>query len=146
MLDYEALPVMCALAMRVKPGAAYGPGRPAREYPHRGRGRRQGEDRRGLRQGDACRALRDLDPPCYRHPDGAARGARLHRREGRYSIWAGTGGGMVRERGILAGALGVPHLECRAKCGDMGGIFGTRNTFFAEYGLLPGPCRSSAGR
>src|ERR1041384_3433391 len=28
--------------------------------------------------------------------------------KGRYTIWAGTGGGMVRERGNLAGALGVP--------------------------------------
>ena len=55
----------------------------------------------------------------------------------RYTIWAGTGGGMVRERQTLAGALGVSPEECRAMCGDMGGNFGTRNTFFAEYALLP---------
>jgi carbon-monoxide dehydrogenase large subunit len=55
----------------------------------------------------------------------------------RYTIWAGTGGGMVRERQTLAGALGVPVEQCRAMCGDMGGNFGTRNTFFAEYALLP---------
>ena len=57
--------------------------------------------------------------------------------KGRYTIWAGTGGGMVRERQTLAGALGVPLEQCRAMCGDMGGNFGTRNTFFAEYALLP---------
>ncbi len=57
--------------------------------------------------------------------------------KGRFTIWAGTGGGMVRERQTLAGALGVPLEQCRAMCGDMGGNFGTRNTFFAEYALLP---------
>ena len=57
--------------------------------------------------------------------------------KGRYTIWAGTGGGMVRERQVLAGALGVPVEQCRAMCGDMGGNFGTRNTFFPEYALLP---------
>jgi aerobic carbon-monoxide dehydrogenase large subunit len=57
--------------------------------------------------------------------------------KGRYTIWAGTGGGMVRERQTLAGALGVPVEQCRAMCGDMGGNFGTRNTFFPEYALLP---------
>jgi aerobic carbon-monoxide dehydrogenase large subunit len=57
--------------------------------------------------------------------------------KGRYTIWAGTGGGMVRERQTLAGALGVPIEQCRAMCGDMGGNFGTRNTFFPEYALLP---------
>ena len=57
--------------------------------------------------------------------------------KGRYTIWAGTGGGMVRERQTLAGAMGVPLEQCRAMCGDMGGNFGTRNTFFPEYALLP---------
>ncbi len=56
---------------------------------------------------------------------------------GRYTIWAGTGGGMVKERQTLAGSLGVPLEKCRAMCGDMGGNFGTRNTFFPEYAVLP---------
>ncbi len=55
----------------------------------------------------------------------------------RYTIWAGTGGGVNRERQTLAGALGVGLESCRAMCGDMGGNFGTRNTFFSEYALLP---------
>ena len=59
----------------------------------------------------------------------------------RYSIWAGTGGGVTRERSTLAGLLGVPLESCRALCGDMGGNFGTRNTFFPEYGLLPWAAR-----
>jgi aerobic carbon-monoxide dehydrogenase large subunit len=57
--------------------------------------------------------------------------------QGRYVIWAGTGGGVVRERAMLATVLGVPPESCRALCGDMGGNFGTRNSFFPEYGLLP---------
>ena len=56
---------------------------------------------------------------------------------GVYTIWAGSGGGMVRERQTLAGMLGVPLEKCRALCRDMGGNFGTRNTFACEYGLLP---------
>jgi aerobic carbon-monoxide dehydrogenase large subunit len=56
---------------------------------------------------------------------------------GRYTIHAGTGGGVVRERQILAAVLDVPEDDCRAVCGDMGGNFGTRNSFFPEYGLLP---------
>jgi aerobic carbon-monoxide dehydrogenase large subunit len=60
---------------------------------------------------------------------------------GRYSIWAGSGGGVVRERQNLAAVLGVPIESCRALCGDMGGNFGTRNTFFPEYGLLPWAAR-----
>jgi carbon-monoxide dehydrogenase large subunit len=56
---------------------------------------------------------------------------------GRYTIHAGTGAGVVRERQTLAHVLGVPEQQCRAVCGDMGGNFGTRNSFFPEYGLLP---------
>ena len=44
---------------------------------------------------------------------------------------------MIRERQSLAGMLGVPLEKCRALCKDMGGNFGTRNTFFPEYGVLP---------
>ncbi len=56
---------------------------------------------------------------------------------GVYTIWAGSGGGMVKERQQLAGMLGQPLEKCRAMCKDMGGNFGTRNTFFPEYGVLP---------
>ena len=59
--------------------------------------------------------------------------------KGRYTIWAGTGGGMVRERQTLAGSLGVPLEQCRAMCGDMGGNFGTRNI------VLPGICAAPLG-
>jgi carbon-monoxide dehydrogenase large subunit len=56
---------------------------------------------------------------------------------GCYTIYAGTGAGVVRERQTLAHVLGVPEERCRAVCGEMGGNFGTRNSFFPEYGLLP---------
>ncbi len=56
---------------------------------------------------------------------------------GQYSVRAGSGGGMVREQETLAGMLGVAKEKAHAICGDMGGNFGTRNTFFSEYGVLP---------
>ena len=54
-----------------------------------------------------------------------------------YSCYAGTGSGVVRERQQLAGMLNIPYENARAWCLDMGGNFGTRNTFFPEYGLMP---------
>jgi carbon-monoxide dehydrogenase large subunit len=60
---------------------------------------------------------------------------------GRYTIYAGSGAGVVRERETLARVLSVPEQQCRAVCGDMGGNFGTRNSFFPEYGLLPWAAR-----
>lgn len=59
------------------------------------------------------------------------------KKTGQFSVRAGSGGGMVREKETLAGMLDVPLEQARAFCGDMGGNFGTRNTFFPEYGLLP---------
>lgn len=60
---------------------------------------------------------------------------------GCYSLQAGSGGGMVKEQRILAGLLGVSTDKCRCYCGDMGGNFGTRNTFYPEYGVLPWAAR-----
>ena len=54
-----------------------------------------------------------------------------------FSVHAGTGSGVVRERAQLAGTLNHPYEKTRAWCGDMGGNFGTRNTFFPEYALAP---------
>jgi carbon-monoxide dehydrogenase large subunit len=54
-----------------------------------------------------------------------------------HSVWAGTGSGVVRERAQLAGTLDIPYENARAWCKDMGGNFGTRNTFFPEYALTP---------
>ncbi len=42
--------------------------------------------------------------------------------------------------------LDVPEQQCRAVCGDMGGNFGTRNSFFPEYALLPWAARRSDAR
>ncbi len=60
---------------------------------------------------------------------------------GRYTLYAGTGSGVAKERVDLASVLGVAPEFCRALCGDMGGNFGTRNFFFPEYGLLPWAAR-----
>jgi len=60
---------------------------------------------------------------------------------GQYAVQCGSGGGVVRIREQLAGMLGEPLENCRVFCGDMGGNFGTRNTFAPEYGLLPWAAR-----
>jgi carbon-monoxide dehydrogenase large subunit len=56
---------------------------------------------------------------------------------GQYTLYAGTGSGVAREKGDLASVLGVPPEQVRALCGDMGGNFGTRNFFFPEYAIVP---------
>lgn len=56
---------------------------------------------------------------------------------GVYHLRASSGGGVVKTQSQLAGLLGVPVARCRVYFGDMGGNFGTRNTFFPEYGVLP---------
>jgi len=59
----------------------------------------------------------------------------------RYTLYAGSGGGVVKEKEVLATVLDVPEASCRAVCGDMGGNFGTRNNFYPEWGLLPWAAR-----
>ena len=54
-----------------------------------------------------------------------------------YTLYAGTGMGVAKEKIDLAAVLGVDTERVRARCEDMGGNFGTRNFFFPEYGLLP---------
>ena len=60
---------------------------------------------------------------------------------GCYTLQAGSGGGVVKERSQLADLLGVAPENVRVHCGDMGGNFGTRNTFYPEYGVLPWAAR-----
>ena len=60
---------------------------------------------------------------------------------GQYTLYAGTGSGVVKEQADLSSVLDVPTAEVHTLCGDMGGNFGTRNFFFQEYGLLPWAAR-----
>jgi len=55
--------------------------------------------------------------------------------DGRYTLWAPSGGAL-RHRRDLAGALGVPPELLRVVTGDVGGNFGTRNRAYVEYGLV----------
>ena len=55
---------------------------------------------------------------------------------GRYTLYTGSGRGVVKVRTALAQVLGVPEEQVRCVCGDMGGNFGTRNLFYPEYALL----------
>ena len=54
---------------------------------------------------------------------------------GRYWLHAGSGG-IVRQKGELAGILGVPPAAVRVTANDIGGNFGTRNAFFPEFALI----------
>jgi aerobic carbon-monoxide dehydrogenase large subunit len=54
---------------------------------------------------------------------------------GRYTLHAGSGG-VVRQKGELAGILGVAPDKVRVVCSDIGGNFGTRNSFYPEFALV----------
>jgi aerobic carbon-monoxide dehydrogenase large subunit len=54
---------------------------------------------------------------------------------GRYTLYAGSGG-IVRQKHELAGILGVPPEMVRVVVREIGGNFGTRNSFFPEFALV----------
>jgi len=54
---------------------------------------------------------------------------------GRYTLYAGSGG-IVRQKRELAAILGVPEDAVRVIAREIGGNFGTRNGFFAEFALV----------
>ncbi|MGB6534972.1 MAG: xanthine dehydrogenase family protein molybdopterin-binding subunit [Xanthobacteraceae bacterium] len=53
----------------------------------------------------------------------------------RYTLYAGSGG-IVRQKRELAQILGVPFEQVRVVAKDIGGNFGTRNSFFPEFALV----------
>jgi aerobic carbon-monoxide dehydrogenase large subunit len=55
---------------------------------------------------------------------------------GQYTLYSGTGRGVAKARLDLARALDVSADEVRVRCEEMGGNFGTRNFFYAEWALL----------
>jgi carbon-monoxide dehydrogenase large subunit len=54
---------------------------------------------------------------------------------GRYTLHAGSGG-VVRQKTELAGVLGVPESAVRVVSEEVGGNFGTRNSFYPEFALV----------
>jgi aerobic carbon-monoxide dehydrogenase large subunit len=54
---------------------------------------------------------------------------------GRYTLYAGSGG-VVRHKSDLAEILGVPETAVRVVAQDVGGNFGTRNSFYPEFALV----------
>ena len=54
---------------------------------------------------------------------------------GRYTLYAGSGG-IVRQKKELAAILGVPVDKVRVVAREIGGNFGTRNSFFPEFALV----------
>ena len=54
---------------------------------------------------------------------------------GRYTLYAGSGG-IVRQKRELAAILGVPIESVRVVAREIGGNFGTRNSFFPEFALV----------
>jgi len=53
----------------------------------------------------------------------------------KYTLFAGSGG-VVRQKSELAAILGVPEERVRVAAWDIGGNFGTRNSFFPEFALV----------
>src|SRR5258708_10977625 len=56
-------------------------------------------------------------------------------RDGRYTLWAPSGGA-VRQKRDLAAVLGVDQRQVRVITADVGGNFGSRNRAYVEYGLV----------
>jgi len=54
---------------------------------------------------------------------------------GRYTLYAGSGG-IVRQKRELAHILGVSNEAVRVIAREIGGNFGTRNSFFPEFALV----------
>ena len=54
---------------------------------------------------------------------------------GRYTLYAGSGG-VVRHKGDLAEILRVPETAVRVVAREVGGNFGTRNSFYPEFALV----------
>ena len=54
---------------------------------------------------------------------------------GRYTLYAGSGG-IVRQKKELSAILGVPFESVRVIAREIGGNFGTRNSFFPEFAMV----------
>src|SRR5580693_2927039 len=54
---------------------------------------------------------------------------------GRYTLYAGSGG-IVRQKKEIAAILSVPFESVRVVAHEIGGNFGTRNSFFPEFALV----------
>ena len=54
---------------------------------------------------------------------------------GRHTLYAGSGG-VQRIRSDLAGVLGVPESAVRVVAREVGGNYGTRNSFYPEFALV----------
>jgi aerobic carbon-monoxide dehydrogenase large subunit len=54
---------------------------------------------------------------------------------GRYTLYAGSGG-IVRQKKEIAAILGVPFESVRVIAQEIGGNFGTKNSFFPEFALV----------
>ena len=55
---------------------------------------------------------------------------------GRFTVYTSAGGGVIRQRDDIAGALGVPKDAVRVVSGDVGGNFGIRNNTCPEFVLV----------
>src|SRR4051812_27800722 len=55
---------------------------------------------------------------------------------GRFTIYTSAGGGVIRQRDDIAGALGVTKETVRVVSGDVGGNFGIRNNTCPEFVLV----------
>ena len=54
----------------------------------------------------------------------------------RYTVYTSAGGGVIRQRDDIAGALGVAKDAVRVISGDVGGNFGIRNSTCPEFVLV----------
>ncbi len=97
---------------------------------------RHRRDRSRLCASGLHRPTRNPDQSRHRRADGAARRTGSYDpATGRYTLYAGSGG-IVRQKRELAAILGVPEEAVRVIAREIGGNFGTRNSFFPEFALV----------
>ena len=112
---------------------------PAADRRHRRRcaGRRSGGDARGLRRGrtTSCgsRPTSSASTGVPMEPRAAL--GRYDPATGRYTLHAG-GGAIVRPKKEIAIILGVAPEKVRVIAHEVGGNFGTRNSFYPEFALV----------
>src|SRR5580693_9902270 len=64
---------------------------------------------------------------------------------GRYTLYAGSGG-IVRQKKELSQLFGVPFDNVRVVAHEIGGNFGTKNSFFPEFAMVVWGSRRLGGR
>ena len=141
-VDYEPLPAVIGAIEAAKPGAPQiWPERPGNIGLEGEAGDRAATDAAFARAAHVARLTTQVQRVAGSPMEPRTILGGYDATTGVYWLHAGSGGGVVKEQSQLAALLGVAADKCHVTCGDMGGNFGTRNTFAPESAILPWAAR-----